>query len=67
MRLLSHRGANWDTISGAMGGARPYRLKVRTPSFVNLESLCKMAKGQMIADIVAIIGSIDIVLGEVDR
>jgi len=49
------------------GGARPYRLKVRTPSFVNLESLCKMAKGQMIADIVAIIGSLDIVLGEVDR
>jgi len=49
------------------GSARPYRLKVRTPSFVNLESLCKMAQGQMIADIVAIIGSIDIVLGEVDR
>jgi NADH-quinone oxidoreductase subunit D len=49
------------------GGARPYRLKVRTPSFVNLESLCKMAQGQMIADIVAIIGSLDIVLGEVDR
>ncbi|MCX5894787.1 MAG: NADH dehydrogenase (quinone) subunit D [Proteobacteria bacterium] len=49
------------------GGPRPYRLKVRTPSFVNLESLCKMAEGQMIADMVAIIGSIDIVLGEVDR
>lgn len=49
------------------GGSRPYRLKVRTPSFVNLESLCTMAQGQMIADIVAIIGSIDIVLGEVDR
>jgi NADH-quinone oxidoreductase subunit D len=49
------------------GGPRPYRLKVRTPSFVNLESLCTMAQGQMIADIVAIIGSIDIVLGEVDR
>ena len=49
------------------GGSRPYRLKVRTPSFVNLESLCKMAQGQMIADIVAIIGSLDIVLGEVDR
>jgi NADH-quinone oxidoreductase subunit D len=49
------------------GSSRPYRLKVRTPSFVNLESLCKMAQGQMIADIVAIIGSIDIVLGEVDR
>jgi len=49
------------------GGPKPYRLKIRTPSFVNLESLCKMAEGQMIADMVAIIGSIDIVLGEVDR
>ena len=49
------------------GGPKPYRLKVRTPSFANLESLCTMAKGQMIADMVAIIGSIDIVLGEVDR
>jgi NADH-quinone oxidoreductase subunit D len=49
------------------GSAKPYRLKVRTPSFVNLESLCTMAAGQLIADIVAIIGSIDIVLGEVDR
>jgi NADH-quinone oxidoreductase subunit D len=49
------------------GGTKPYRLKVRTPSFANLESLSTMAKGQMIADMVAIIGSIDIVLGEVDR
>jgi NADH-quinone oxidoreductase subunit D len=49
------------------GSQKPYRLKVRTPSFVNLESLCTMAEGQMIADMVAIIGSIDIVLGEVDR
>jgi NADH-quinone oxidoreductase subunit D len=49
------------------GGPRPYRLKVRSPSFVNLESLCRMAEGQLLSDMVAIIGSIDIVLGEVDR
>lgn len=49
------------------GSNRPFRMKVRTPSFVNLQSLSRMAEGRMVADIVAIIGSIDIVLGEVDR
>ena len=49
------------------GGSSPYRVKIRTPSFVNMESLAVMAQGRMMADIVAIIGSIDICLGEVDR
>jgi NADH-quinone oxidoreductase subunit D len=49
------------------GGSKPYRLKVRTPSFVNLQSLARMAQGQLVADLVAIIGSIDIVLGDVDK
>jgi NADH-quinone oxidoreductase subunit D len=49
------------------GTITPYRVRVRPPSFVNLQSLDKMAKGALIADIVAIIGTIDIVLGEVDR
>ena len=49
------------------GGLNPYRVRVRPPSFINLQSLDKMAKGALIADIVAIIGTIDIVLGEVDR
>jgi NADH-quinone oxidoreductase subunit D len=40
---------------------------VRPPSFVNLQSLDKMVRGALIADIVAVIGTIDIVLGEVDR
>jgi NADH-quinone oxidoreductase subunit D len=49
------------------GSTQPYRVRVRPPSFVNLQSLDKMARGQLIADLVAIIGTIDIVLGEVDR
>jgi NADH-quinone oxidoreductase subunit C/D len=45
----------------------PYRLRVRTPSFVNLQSTDTMARGGFIADLVVIIGTIDIVLGDVDR
>jgi NADH-quinone oxidoreductase subunit D len=49
------------------GSASPLRMKVRSPSFVNLQCLPRMVKGLLIADIVSCIGSIDIVLGEVDR
>lgn len=49
------------------GSPQPYRVRVRPPSFVNLQSLDKMARGGLIADMVAVIGTIDIVLGEVDR
>ena len=49
------------------GSTQPYRVRIRPPSFINLQSLDKMARGALVADIVAIIGTIDIVLGEVDR
>src|SRR5579863_4777372 len=49
------------------GSPRPYRMHVRAPSFANLQALPRMIEGQLIADVVAAIGSIDIVLGEVDR
>jgi NADH-quinone oxidoreductase subunit D len=49
------------------GGAKPARVHFRGPSFVNLSALPQMAEGAMVADIVAIIGSLDIVLGEIDR
>jgi NADH-quinone oxidoreductase subunit D len=49
------------------GSPKPYRVRVRPPCFLNLSALNKMAEGHMIADMVAIIGSIDIVLGEIDR
>ncbi len=49
------------------GTKNPYRVKIRPPSFVNLEGLQKMVEGHLIADVVAVIGSLDIVLGEIDR
>lgn len=49
------------------GSAIPYRCRVRTPSFANLQSIELMSKGHLLSDLVAVIGTIDIVLGDVDR
>ena len=49
------------------GSPKPYRVHFRAPSFVNLQTLPKMCVGRLIADVVACIGTTDIVLGEVDR
>jgi len=49
------------------GSAKPYRVHFRPPSFINLQALPHMAKGRMFADLVALIASLDPVLGEVDR
>ena len=49
------------------GTAKPYRVHMRAPSFANLQVLRTMCQGQLIADVVAAIGSIDIILGDVDR
>jgi len=49
------------------GSPKPLRVHFRSPSFINLQALPKMVEGQLIADTVACIGTIDIVLGEVDR
>jgi NADH-quinone oxidoreductase subunit D len=49
------------------GTAKPYRVHMRGPSYANLQALSKMCEGQLIADVVAAIGSIDVVLGDIDR
>ena len=49
------------------GANKPYRLKIRAPGFVHLQALDEMARGHMIADVVTIIGTQDIVFGEIDR
>jgi len=65
-RTESPRGELGYFIAGD-NSASPYRVKARAPSFVHLSMLPAISKGSLIADMVAIVGSIDIVLGEVDR
>jgi NADH:ubiquinone oxidoreductase subunit D len=49
------------------GTNKPYRCKVRSPSYQNLQALPQMSKGHFLADLVTLIGTIDIVFGEIDR
>lgn len=49
------------------GSGRPYRVHVRAPSFINLQALAKIAEGRLFADLIAIVASLDPVMGEVDR
>jgi NADH-quinone oxidoreductase subunit D len=49
------------------GANKPFRLKIRAPGFVHLSAMDEMTRGHMLADVVAIIGTLDIVFGEVDR
>lgn len=49
------------------GANKPYRLKIRAPGFAHMAAMDEMAKGHMLADVVAIIGTMDIVFGEIDR
>jgi NADH-quinone oxidoreductase subunit D len=51
----------------SQGGVMPYRVKIRGPSFVNLACLPALCRNVLLADVPAIVGSIDIVMGEVDR
>jgi NADH-quinone oxidoreductase subunit D len=49
------------------GTPKPWRMKVRSPSFTNLQALDTMVRGRLVADVITAIGTLDIVLGEVDR
>ena len=60
-----HGMMNYYVVSD--GTAKPYRVHMRNADFANLQALETMCKGRLIADVVAVIGSIDIVLGAIDR
>ena len=49
------------------GSAMPFRVRIRPPTFISLQALRKLVRGHLVADVVAIIGTLDIVLGEIDR
>jgi NADH-quinone oxidoreductase subunit D len=49
------------------GGVRPYRVRVRDPSFCNLQSISRQAEGGLIADLISVIASLDPIMGGVDR
>ena len=49
------------------GSDKPYRLRVRPACFINLQALPELVRGHLVADLVAVIGTLDIVLGEIDR
>ena len=59
------RGNGFHVISE--GGLGPYRLKIRTPSFSNISILPELLERQLLPDLIAIMGSLDFVLGDVDR
>jgi len=64
---VEHPKGEFGVYVVADGTNKPYRLKIRAPGFAHLSAMDEMAKGHMLADVVAIIGTMDIVFGEVDR
>ena len=49
------------------GSVQPFRVRIRPPTFISLQVLRRLVKGHLMADVIAIIGTLDIVLGEIDR
>lgn len=66
-QAVEHPKGEFGVYMVADGGNKPYRLKIKAPGFAHLAALDEMSRGHMIADVVAILGTQDIVFGEVDR
>jgi len=64
---VEHPKGEFGVFLVADGSNKPYRCKIKAPGFVHLQSIDYMAKGHLLADIVTIIGTLDIVFGEIDR
>jgi hypothetical protein len=66
-RLTMQQGDEERVYLVAGGTNRPYKCKIRAPSFAHLQAMDFLSRGHMLADVAAIIGSLDIVFGEIDR
>jgi len=64
---LEHPKGEFGVYMVSDGANKPYRVKIRAPGFAHLSAMDEMARGHMLADVVAIIGTMDIVFGEIDR
>ncbi|BBD77442.1 NADH-quinone oxidoreductase subunit D [Hydrogenophilus thermoluteolus] len=64
---VEHPKGEFGVYAISDGANKPYRVKLRAPGFAHLSAMDKMARGHLIADVVAIIGTMDIVFGEIDR
>jgi NADH-quinone oxidoreductase subunit D len=64
---VEHPKGEFGVYMVSDGANKPYRLKIKAPGYAHLAALDEMSRGHMIADVVAIIGTQDIVFGEVDR
>jgi NADH:ubiquinone oxidoreductase subunit D len=64
---VEHPNCEFGIYLVSDGANKPYRMKIRAPGFAHLSTMDEMAKGHMLADAVAIIGTMDIVFGEIDR
>ena len=66
-QAVEHPKGEFGIYRVSDGAHKPWRLKIRAPGFPLLAAMDEMVKGHMIADVVAIIGTMDIVFGEIDR
>jgi NADH-quinone oxidoreductase subunit D len=64
---VEHSKGEFGVYLVSDGANKPYRMKLRAPGFVHLAAMDEMSRGLMIADVVAIIGTMDIVFGDIDR
>jgi NADH-quinone oxidoreductase subunit D len=65
--VLEHPKGEFGVYLISDGANKPYRVKIRAPGFAHMAAMDEMARGHMLADVVTIIGTMDIVFGEVDR
>ena len=64
---VEHPKGEFGIYAISDGANKPYRLKIRSPGYVHLSAMDEMTRGHMIADVVTMVGTIDIVFGEIDR